>query len=159
MNKKGVLFTVDVVIALVLVVFIIGSMYAFYYYKTNDAVDMKQEKGFEAQFNIVLNNLAHGKYVCSLVDESGNIIKKISFCMVESTQSSFYDIALDGYGFFISDIIYGHQSPLPDNVEYIAKSVNMFVSDGDVTKEDYFNCISGNNCSLDREVTVYVWQE
>ncbi len=159
--QKGVLFATDFIIALVLVIFFIGSLYAFYYYKTDEVVIVKKQAGMENAMNITLNNLALGPRTCDLVTNSGIKIKKLSFCWNKSN-SAVNNFGIVDYNVYIQgDVGITDQNPLPTdltNVDYIVKDIKLMLdADGKIKKSEYLNCIN-TGCSLFKDVKIYVWK-
>lgn len=165
--KKGFLFSSDIVLALVLVVFVIGSLYAFYYYKTNEVVDDKRHLGMEQTMNTTLNYLAMPTNACNLTGEGGKIIKKIAFCWNNTTQQPTIDFnnGFNVYAYCPEEtpqdcLKLQGQTPKPNNVEFMMKEVTMWVNNGNVTKAKYLDCITpgGSICDVsDKKVRIYVW--
>jgi hypothetical protein len=157
MSQKGALFALDFVIALTLVVFMIGSMYAFYYYKTEEVVFMKKQNELDQTMNIILNNIALGPASCDLITSNDVEIKKIGFCLDTTKDFNIktngtYKITCEGSPCF-------NLIALPNDVDYITKDIDVFVVNDVVKKKEYIDCIEGNDCKLDMQsVRVYVWE-
>jgi hypothetical protein len=155
-NKKGVLFTTDMIIATSVIIFVIGAMYVLYHETVIDAVELKQEKGIDSAINIALNKLAINDNSCLLVDKDDNPIKKIAFCIDTSKPKLNLNNLIDDYSIYVENLSIGALN-IPEDTDYIAKEVDVWLKNGNVEKSEYFNCTEGN-CDLNNKVKVYAWK-
>lgn len=170
--RKGFLFSSDFVIALVLVVFFLGTLYAFYYYKTDEFVTSKKNGAVDLAFNVVMNTLAMGPRSCDLTSTTGAVIKKVAFCWNNSVPVEMKNFGLSDVNIVvlckngntnclnISDQMNFTNLQIElANKDYIAKDVNMWIKSQNLNKAEYLSCIEGN-CPLENNnaVRIYVWR-
>ena len=156
--QKGFLFSVDLIIAITILVLILGSFYAFYNYHTDDVVEFKNKTMLETEMDIILNNIAFGKYNCNLIGANNRVIKKIAFCINKSKIKKDFPTLKDvNYTLRVGNQdFFGFNDSLPLK-NYIAKDVNIWVSDKDLNKEYFFNCTE-QGCDLKKQARIYVWK-
>ena len=158
--EKGFLFSMDLILAFGLIIFVLGSLFVYSNYKTNQITDMKTNLGINTQIDIIFNNIADGNANCDLIGKNNKVIKKVSFCLARSKLKDFgKDITLRDFNFAIknlkdSSFLY---NSVPTN-NYIAKDINILLVDKNISKEKYFHCTEGN-CDINTEVRIYVWKK
>jgi hypothetical protein len=162
MNRKGVIFALDLVLAFSMVVMILGTVYVFYHYQINSVVENKQERGMDMAMNVIMNNLALGPSNCEL----SNPKKPIAYCFDESKKNKF-DLDFNGFNYSVEkigggDCLAGECGQIPNNVPFISRSVYLGMkrySGPYMPKEGYLNCINNTGaCDIDWEsVRIYVW--
>jgi hypothetical protein len=149
--KKGFFVSLDLIITITLVVFLFGILGLYLHNTILEYNTYKQETKMFAEMNVVLNRLAYSNNSCDLVDTAGVKIRKLGFCI--SNTFNFEDLE---YNVCISTP--NKNCSLPSTT-YISKKLNIFYSsDGKVKKEDYFNCLNGNVCDLNKQIGVFVYE-
>jgi len=163
-NKKGVIFSLDLIIALALFVFILGSIYAFYHYKIVDVVEQRNINGRAELLNTALNTLAYGPNKCDLIANDGTKLKEIAFCWNDSSPAildfnTTYKIRISCPAESNKNCLnlLSAMQEVPANTEYIAKDIKLLVTNKDVTKKEYLDCLKGVCSISEKEVRIYVW--
>ena len=143
MNNKGIIFSLDLIFALILFVALFGLVYQAYSYTTEKYKEMKINSELEAQIDYISNSLILNKeFSCALVDDKNVFIKFLSFCV-------------DSAKFNISKL------DLPENIKVnitylsednsfeprIEKSIKLLVLppevNGNIKKSEYYKCAMG----------------
>lgn len=151
--KKGFFISLDLLLTITLVVFIFGILGLYLHNSILEYNAYKKETKMYAEMNVVLNRLAYSNNSCDLVDDdSEEIIKKLGFCIS--------DIFVD-----FSDLEYNVCISLPNkpcninSKKFISKELNMFYSsNGEVYLYNYLNCLEGNECNLNKQIEVFVYE-
>ena len=143
MNKKGIIFSLDLVFALVLFVALLGLLFQFYNYGLHQYKDVKINSELDSYINLIENELAlNENFSCDLVNKDGEFIKYISYC-VDSTKFNENHLNLPGkLKVSVSTLVPG------DFDAQIEKKFNLIIHGGSITKAEYYDCIMGNNCNL-----------
>ncbi len=161
--QRGFFLSLDLIITIVLVVFLIGILGLLVHNNVSDFTKYKEDAKMQATMNIVLNRLALSEFSCDLIDndKSNNFIKKIGFCIPENKNISSLFSDLD-YGVSVQCM-----NPQKDCFgtsfnsaeKYIAKDVFLWALQTDeVTKKEYFLCTEGQ-CDINKQVRVYVFSK
>ncbi len=161
--QKGFFLSLDLIITIVLVVFLIGILGLLVHNNISDFVQYKEDAKMQATMNIVLNRLALSEFSCNLIDndKSKNKIKKIGLCIPESKNISSLFLDLD-YGVSVQCLnpqknCFG--TSFNSAEKYIAKDVFLWAPQTeDVNKQTYFLCTEGE-CDINKQVRVYVFEK
>lgn len=152
--KKGFFISLDLVLTITLVVFLFGILGLYLHNTILEYNAYKKETKMYAEMNIVLNRLAYSNNSCDLVDSSNNIIKKLGFCISEDLVN-FDDLE---YKVYVKNIM-ENPSDFDSKKTYISKELNIFYSsNGEVRKDEYFNCLDKRNCNLSKQIEVFVYE-
>jgi len=148
MNKRGVMFSLDLVFAVVLFVFLLGVLYQTYSYSMHQYSILKSNVEFTSYIDYIENKIALNKdFSCELVNKDGALIKHISYC-IDLDKFNKESINLpDSIGVSVSGINFDSDS-LTKNVE---KTLKVIVHSGPVKKAEYYNCIMGGACNLEEK--------
>jgi hypothetical protein len=151
MNKKGALFSLDLVFAVVLFVLLLGVLYQTYSYSMHQYNILKSNIEFTSYIDYIENKIALNKeFSCELVNNNGDLIKYISYCInLEKFNKASLNLP-DSVGVSISGINFDSDS-LTKNIE---KTLKVIMHSGQVTKAEYYNCVMGGTCNLEEKEIV-----
>lgn len=147
LNKKGVIFSLDLVFAVVLFVFLLGVLYSGFSFALHQYNIKKANSEFNSYIDFVENKFALNKnFSCNLVDKDGNFIKYLSYCVnPDNVRNEFFDLP-DNVALSLSPSFTNFVSF--DVEKGIEKEIYLIISDVNITKERYYNCVMGLNCDL-----------
>jgi hypothetical protein len=161
--NKGFFVSIDLIITIAAVIFLFGFLGVYLHNSISDYAYYKEDAKMQSTMNIALNRLANSDISCDLLGDSGNLLnKKVSFCVdpLKYDNSNMfgdldYNVSLD-CGQYCLDL-----KPSPN--KFIAKEVNLIISESGITKADYFILTNGGSNSetefADKTlVRVYVWK-
>lgn len=160
--NKGFFVSIDLIITIAAVIFLFGFLGVYLHNSILDYATYKEDAKMQSTMNIALNRLANSDISCDLVDHSGNSLnKKVSFCidLFKYNSGIFndldYNVSLD-CGQYCLDAN-------PNANKFIAKDIDLIISESGITKADYSiltNGGSNSNTQFAKKtlVRVYVWK-
>jgi len=151
--KKGFFISVDLIISIALVIFLLGVLGYFLHSSISGFSNYKSKILMQADMEIALNRVALSENSCDLISEDGRALKKLSFCLDVSNLPDFSDLQNN-----VSLVCDDCKDSFPSNAkEYMGKELDIFISDGKVEKSRYVGCFN-NDCDLKGKVKIYVWK-
>ena len=153
MNKKGIMFSLDLVFAVVLFVLLFGIMYQTFSYSLHQYNSLKTKVELNSYVDLIENEMILNKeFSCDLVNTDSGVLKKIAYC-IDTTKFSKALLKLPPeLKLSIPELGINEEIDLE-----FAKKFKVILHEGSITKADYYNCVMGAACVLiETELTIGV---
>ncbi len=148
-NQKGIIFSLDLVFATILFVFLLGILYQGFAYSLHQYNINKSNIELTSYIDLIENKIAlNENFSCELVNEDGNFIKYIAYC-IDLTKFNKSKLGLpENIAVSISGITF--ESDLV--VKGAEKKLKIIAHSGPVKKANYYDCVMGlASCDLEEK--------
>jgi hypothetical protein len=152
MNNKGQIFSIDLILAMVVVIIFIGAIISISEIRTNQVKNEQDNSIFNNKTQTAFSILLNGKYSCKT--SNGTLLTgsldRSSFSSYTKEQVKNYLglseenvlILFDGVNSQVNDSIMG------DNFSF---EENVLLCDGEINYSDLNDCMGGGTCSLQKK--------
>jgi len=153
LNRKGIMFSLDLVFAVVLFVLLFGILYQTFSYSLHQYNSLKTNVELNSYLDLIENKFVQNKdFSCDLVSQDNVVIKKIAYCIDTSKFNKALLALPPALKLSIPEL------GINDTIELeFAKKFRVILHNGPVKKSDYYNCVMGAECNLtETELTIGV---